>query len=361
MSFHAETPATADTNAAPDTLIELQQLPAGILDCDAAALGRVLDGPTLIVLPGQRQPALFVSVLMHGNETVGWDAMRTLLRHFDVGGGTRPLPRDLALFIGNVRAAAGGLRHLPEQPDFNRVWPGTELPETPIHGVMRQVVARMAERGLFASVDLHNNTGTNPHYACVNVIDNRYLHLATLFSRTVVYFTRPRGVQSQAMAQLCPAVTVECGKVGDQRGVEHAQELVDACLHLAEIPSTPVPHQDIDLFHTVAQMKVPADVDFAFPPAQAPLVLSPTIEHLNFRELPMGTALARCDSAQPPLDVRDEWGREVTRRYFVCEDGELRLKLPVMPSMLTCDADIIRQDCLGYLLERYDAHLPHRG
>jgi hypothetical protein len=29
--------------------------------------------------------------------------------------------------------------------------------------------------------------------------------------------------------------------------------------------------------------------------------------------------------------------------------------------MLTCDAEIIRQDCVGYLLERYDQHLPPRG
>ncbi|WP_296895952.1 succinylglutamate desuccinylase/aspartoacylase family protein, partial [Thiohalocapsa sp.] len=303
---------------------------------------------------------LVVCVFLGAERVAGGAACRLLLGFYG-GGRARPLPRACALFIGNPRAAAAGMRHLPEQPDFNRVWPGTELPETHVHAAMQQVVSRMAERGLFASVDLHNNTGTNPHYACVNVIDNRYLHLATLFSRTVVHFTRPRGVQSQAMAELCPAITVECGKVREQRGVDHALELVDACLHLAEIPDTPVPAHDIDLFHTVAQMKVPADMDFAFPPAQAPLVLSPTLEHLNFRELPPGTAFARCDTAQPPLDVRDDWGRDVTRRYFTCEDGELRLKLPVMPSMLTCDADIIRQDCLGYLLERYDKHLPQRG
>ena len=61
---------------------------------------------------------------------------------------------------------------------------------------MRAVVDIMRERGVFASIDLHNNTGSNPHYACVNRLDNRYLHLATLFARTVVYFLRPTGVQS---------------------------------------------------------------------------------------------------------------------------------------------------------------------
>jgi hypothetical protein len=59
--------------------------------------------------------------------------------------------------------------------------------------------------------------------------------------------------------------------------------------------------------------------------------------------------------------VNDEQGRDLAARYLEEEDGELRLRVPVMPSMLTCDALIIRQDCLGYLMERYDHRVPHRG
>jgi len=29
-----------------------------------------------------------------------------------------------------------------------------------------------------------------------------------------------------------------------------------------------------------------------------------------------------------------------------------------MPSMLTLDAQVIRQDCLCYLMERYNEHVP---
>lgn len=351
---------TADADSTTGVLHELDHLPQGLLDCNASELVRHLQGPTLIHLPGQREPALFVTVLMHGNETVGWDAMRSLLQSYHDA--ERPLPRALSLFIGNPEAAASGQRHLPGQPDFNRIWPGSEMPQTPQHAIMAQVVERMTERGLFASVDLHNNTGANPHYACVNVIDNRFLHLAALFSRTVVYFIRPRGVQSQAMARLCPAVTLECGKVGDQLGIEHACDYVDACLHLAELPDHPLPNHDIDLFHTVAQVKVPPDVSFGFPPQDGALVLSPELERLNFRELPAGTAFARArpgDDAR--FDVRDEAGRDVAARYFVLEDNEVRLRQSVMPSMLTRDETVIRQDCLCYLMERYDQHVPRRG
>ena len=143
-----------------------------------------------------------------------------------------------------------------DQPDYNRVWPGCEDRGTPEHALMRQVMETMQARDVFASIDVHNNTGMNPHYACVNVIDNRFLHLATMFGRTVVYFIRPCGVQSLAMSRICPSVTLECGKPGQLNGVEHARDYLHACLHLAEHPEHPVSPHDIDLFHTVATVKV---------------------------------------------------------------------------------------------------------
>jgi succinylglutamate desuccinylase len=336
-------------------LHELERLPPGLLEVGSTRLEAVLGGPTLIHLAGRREPPLFVSVLMHGNETVGWDAVRALLSGYR----EREIPRSISLFIGNVTAAAQAVRRLDGQPDYNRVWPSTEVtPETPEHRLMQAVVEIMEQRGAFASVDIHNNTGFNPHYACINVVDNRFLHLATLFSRTVVYFLRPRGVQSMAMAQLCPAVTLECGKVGQAHGMEHAREYLEACLHLAVHPEHSVAEHDIDLFHTVAQVKVPEDVSFSFRKADVDIHFADDIDRLNFRELPRGTSLGRIRTGGRVLvDVRDEQGRNVSERFFGVEDSELRVQLPVMPSMLTTDERVIRQDCLCYLMERYDPRL----
>lgn len=343
-------------------LQELHDLPADILNTGPRDLAGLLGGPTLIHLPGDRVPALFVTVLMHGNENVGWEGVRGLLRERVERFGELRLPRAMSLFIGNVSAAAANVRHLPGQPDYNRVWPGTELPHTREHDLMQQVVEIVERRGLFASIDIHNNTGCNPHYGCVNALDNRYLHLATLFSRTVVYFTRPTGVQSIAMAKRCPAVTLECGKVGERHGVDHAQEYLDACLHLSSLPQHPVSPRDIALYHTVAQVKVPEDVSFGFLPGQADILFSPELERLNFRELPPGTAFGQVAHTNGlRLDVRDEQGRDVAERFFRLEDGELRLTTPVMPSMLTRNEAVIRQDCLCYLMERYNDHVPQRG
>jgi len=330
-------------------LKELDYLPEGLLTARPSDLEALLGGPTLIHLPGRRPEPLFVSVLLHGNEPAGLEAVQGLLRSPPAGG----LPRALSLFVGNVSAARAGLRRLDGQPDYNRTWPGGDGGDTPEHRLMAQVTGRMRERRPFASVDVHNNTGLNPHYACINRLEPRFLQLATLFGRTVVYFTRPQGVQSLAFAQLCPAVTLECGKAGDAHGVEHAREFITACLQLSEIPDHPVAAHDLDLFHTVAVVKVPDAVSFSFATGDADLEFDPDLDHMNFRELPAGTALARLrPGSGVQVQARSETGEDVTDTYFDTHQDRLVLRRPVMPSMLTLDERVVRQDCLCYLMER---------
>lgn len=343
--------AVSDRGTNPDSMLNvLESPPEHLLDAEPAELRRLLGGPTLLHLPGRRPEPLFLSVLLHGNEDTGYFAVRELLRRYRARG----LPRSLSVFFGNVAAAELGLRRLDGQPDYNRVWPGAGPGDTPEHRMMAVILDDLERRHPFASLDIHNNTGVNPHYACVNRVDHRYLHLATLFSRTVVYFTRPRGVQSLALSRLCPAVTVECGQPGQVHGVEHAREYIDACLHLTEIPVHPVAPHDIDLFHTVAIVKVPDGMPFGFDEGVDGLRLAPDLDRLNFRELAADTRLGWVTRGGGlPLQAWDELGSDVAGRYFGVEDGELRTRRPVMPSMFTRDERIIRQDCLGYLMERY--------
>jgi len=306
-------------------------------------------------LPGRRPEPLFVTVLAHGNEGTGFLAVQALLQAYR----DKPLPRALSIFFGNVQAASQSQRFLDGQADFNRVWPGTENPAVPEAGMMQQVVERMRARNAFASIDIHNNTGINPHYACINRVDNQFLHLAALFSRTVVYFIRPLGVQSMAMSCVCPAVTIECGKPDQEYGLAHAREYLDACMHLRELPVHPVPSHDVDLFHTVATVKIPEHVSFGFGGDATDLHLVDGIDHLNFRELPAGTRIGGlAPGLAMPLDVRDENGQAVGEHYFSVEGDALLTTRPLMPSMFTLDTRVIRQDCLGYLMERL---LPESG
>ena len=332
-------------------LTVLDEIPDGLLQAKGSELHQYLSGPTLIRLQGKRDDVLFVSVLLHGNETTGWDAIRELLLSYEEG----HLPRSLYLFIGNVVAAAEGLRVLDGQQDFNRIWKNNN---TTAEGKMAaEVMDILSSASLFAAVDVHNNTGINPHYACINELHSPFLHLATLFSRTVVYFRRPDSVLSLALSKLCPATTVECGKAEDAQGREHAKEYLNACLHLQAFPSHDVAEHDFDLFHTVATVKVLEDIDFGIEKNTATLNFIGNMDRLNFQELSAGTILAhsQCDD-RPCLQAINENGEDVVETYFSCEKGVLRFSVPLMPSMLTLDEDIIRQDCLCYLMERLDYH-----
>ena len=337
----------------------LDQLPDGLLDGKARDLQRILPGPTLLHLPGQRAAPLFVSVLLHGNETTGLTAIQELLRKYD----GHKLPRALSIFFGNISAAAQGKRRLDGQPDYNRVWPSVadsadSTDDRPEHRMMRQVVDEMRTRNVFASIDIHNNTGLNPHYGCINRLEPRFFHLATLFSRTVVYFIRPAGVQSLAFAGLCPAITVECGKPDQPFGADHARDFVDTCLHLDALSDEPVDTHAMNLFHTVATITLRAGASAGFAADDEAgdwdITFPPNLDRLNFRELPAGTPIGRVhkDHGPLPLQVVDETGVDVSDHYLHVEDGRLRITREVMPSMFTLDLDIIRQDCIGYLMER---------
>jgi len=82
--------------------------------------------------------------------------------------------------------------------------------ESEIHHDIAELLHEMARLSLFASIDIHNNTGINPHYGCVKKLDPQFLNLSRLFSRTMIYVVQPGGVQSKAFSHLCPAVTLEC-------------------------------------------------------------------------------------------------------------------------------------------------------
>jgi succinylglutamate desuccinylase len=335
------------------------RIPDGLLELESHQLWQLLDCPTLIHLEGDRQPALFVSILLHGNETTSWLAMRELLRKYQSHDQNRRLPRSLSLFIGNVKAARYRQRHLPEQPDYNRIWNIEDdsesiLKTSPEQNFAQQVITEMRSRGVFASIDIHNNTGRNPHYGCITRLDRHSLQLARLFSKIVVHYTSPKTVQSYAFGEFCPAIVVECGQPDVVDGTAHALEYVETCLNLDSFDNLPDSTiADIDLFHTVAIVKVPEQLNFSFNNDPSDDITFPNeMDCLNFSELSIGANFGKAKNERAYLSALSEEGEEKGDRYFHIENGEIILKSSVMPSMLTLNTDIIRQDCLCYLMER---------
>jgi succinylglutamate desuccinylase len=292
---------------------------------------------------------MFVSVLLHGNEQTGLLAIQALLKKYQ----GKTLPRSVSIFFGNIQAAKLGQRRLDSGPDYNRIWPGTEQPETPESRIAQRVVEEMQQRDAFISIDIHNNTGLNPHFACINSLEPNFLRLANLFGRLTVYFLRPKGVQSAAFAKICPAVTLECGKPGVKFGVEHALDYLDTCLHLTHLPDHPPVAHDIDLFHTVALVKIQEQISFSFDKSGVDLKLNTDLERMNFTEINAGTSFGIVNSnTAMPLICKDENGVDNTDNYFALQNQQLVSRKAVMPSMLTLNEAVIRQDCLCYLMER---------
>ncbi|MBD2176788.1 peptidase M14 [Pseudanabaena sp. FACHB-1998] len=333
------------------------RLPDGLLDLESNEIFKILPRPTLIHLEGDRQPPLFVSILLHGNETTSWLAIRELLRKYYAPKAYKKLPRSLSLFIGNIEAARHRQRHLAHQPDYNRIWQIGDNPEPLPEQIMaQQVITEMRSRGVFASIDIHNNTGRNPHYGCITRLDQDSRKLARLFGKIVVHYTSPKTVQSYAFGEFCPAIVVECGQPDLPDGTAHALEYVETCLNLDSFDSLPDKFiSDIDLFHTVAIVKVPENLQFSFQDDLNNDITFPAeMDYLNFCELPTGTGFGKVKKDRAYLLAISEDGTEKSDRYFQIKNGEILINSPVMPSMLTLDIDIIRQDCLCYLMERLE-------
>ncbi len=324
---------------------ELTTLPKHLLECPATELKALLGGPTLLHLQGEKEPALFVSLLLHGNEVSGWDGLRRLLA------ANPDLPRSMSIFIGNIDAAEQRVRTLPNQQDFNRIWRGATGPE----GQMAASALRsMTARKLFAAVDLHNNTGRNPHYSVLTDLSASNFGLAYLFSNNAVYIREPDTVLTSVLSEHCPAIALELGPVGDPRCAERSYDYLTRLLQLEEVPTaTP---DNFNLFRTVVRVHIPEGIEFSFadtPTDSGELVLTAGIESINFHEMPAGTSFGLTNRPlNESLRALDVVHDDVTDRYFQVTDNEIRTRKSIVPAMYTTDPQVIRQDCLCYFMER---------
>jgi succinylglutamate desuccinylase len=327
-----------------------ESAPAGFLDLPPNELFKVLPGPSLIRFQGEEDTPLFLATLLHGNEPTGIQAIQKLIKKYQAEG--KLLPRRLDVFVGNVEAAKSSERRFPKQPDFNRVWDGGNLPE---HGLAREVLAFVNKSGAFASIDIHNTSGKNPHYSCVNRLDAPFVNLAHLFSQTLVYFTRPKEVLSNAMAGFCPSITIEAGQPGDSYGVQHVYEFLEKCLRMKQIPPNWNGKEDLYVYHTIARIRVPKNSRIGFDrnAGDKDFCFIDDLDQQNFSEIPANTLIGWRYNPQMKLSVIDEEDEEVESRFIEYKDTEIRLKRAVVPSMFSTNERIVHQDCLGYLMERF--------
>ena len=328
------------------TLYILDHFPSQLLDISPKEIHTVLDGPTLIHLKGNCEPPLFITTLLHGNELTGFYALQSLMNDYV----DRALPRSLSIFIGNVGAAKEDVRHLEKQIDYNRIWAGGIGEE---YELASSVLSIMKELGVFVSIDIHNNTGLNPYYACAHILDKDHIMLCKLFSKQMVYFTEPHQVQSRAFSRFCPSIVLECGLASDPKGIEYVKRFLDTCLSLDSLENANPIQRDFKIYHSKVVIKIPSgkSVGFESDTDSVDFRFVHNLESFNFRETNADTLIGWRNDEHSKLIVINEQGRLVGDDYFHYYRHEIRLKKSVIPSMFTKNIAVIYQDCLGYLME----------
>ncbi len=334
----------------PLSLPILDYVPEDFVQASPKAIMDMFPGPTLLDLPGRTSPPLFVSTLLHGNEASGLLAVQEILRRFRESG----LPRRLIVFIGNPEAARAGVRTLDCQHDFNRSWPGTHHPETREAKLIRQVYNYVARQHPVASIDIHNTTGRNPKFAVVDRLDPPFLNLAARFSSRVILFDKTNGLQQQAMARICPAVTVECGQTGTPGCERHAIKLIEACLLDNDPANLTLTDKPLTILKAFVAITVPGSVSFSLDGSPADICFRKDIDLLNFRIIKAGTVIAEI-SGEPGTCLQQEALTELAPPdFFDFTRGKLTLTRPAIPTMLTQDKRAVELDCLCHFMQRID-------
>lgn len=323
----------------PELTLEVRtEFAPRLFDIPAHRLYQELRGPTLFDL-SNRYPASFVSVLLHGDEMSGWDAIREYLSQKDLP----ESQRSLVLFVGNVAAAAKGLRSLPGQQDYNRIWNGGDSPE---HHVAHEVINYVAETRPVVALDLHNNSTPNPHYSVLTDFSKPCVGYAARFSPLVLLATEVDEIIIRAMNDICPAVTLEAGMPSDRHSV---QRLIDILRDICSMESAPdVNYDDLTILKSEARVFIECDQSSLDPGS---VRLNQDLESMNFSRVPAGTQIARISSSGTSLKVFDMSHRDISKETFLRQEDTILLKHDVMIAMYTSNLEAAIQDCVCYFLE----------
>ena len=339
---------------------ELSDLSA-IQRCDRPAVAELGDSAedwlarlacaTRIDLAGRdRTRCRAVVTLLHGNEPSGTRALREWLAQ-----GEQPAV-DLHCFVMGVELAlaAPGFHHrtLPGQRDLNRCFlDGPDTPLDPPGRLASELLRQLKELAPEAIIDLHNTSGESPAYGVTTRVDDARLSLTSLFASHMIKTDIHLGSLMEAAEDICPVVTIECGRAGDPA----ADRIGLAGLTRFAASDDPTRLQNREtpavLLHPVrVALADGARVVYAdTPQAGIDITLKTDVDRHNFDPVLPGEVLGWVgERGLAGLCAESGSGDDIVNELFDVREGRLEPRVPLELLMVTTRIEIAEKDCLFY-------------
>lgn len=321
-----------------------EQVPDDLLD-----FLQMLGGPTKILISGEN-PARTRAVvtLLHGNEPSGVRALHRFLKE-----GVAP-PTNLLFLLGSVEAS------LIEPAFRHRFFPGTRDMNRCFNPPYDDAPGRIAEKILDfldeyrpeAVIDIHNTSGSSPHFGVATQEDSYHESLIGLFTQKLVVSHLRLGSLMEQTRVGRPVVTVECGGAQDLGAESIAYR---GLLRFAFEQELFNRKQDInlDLYHHPVRLELEQGTQLAFsnqPALGTELTLLADLDSYNFQVAPAGSLLGwvKDDRVHQRLRVVDHLNKNLFANYFEICGNRLQTRVALKLFMVTTRPDIALSDCLLY-------------
>ena len=179
-----------------------------------------IQGMSLIFHEGNFENTILISTMLHGNETSGLDILKKVPKKIENINDRR----NILILLGNPKAFHENKGLLKVNLDHNRIW--TTKESRPDNLTAQKVINHFIEHDFLCAVDIHNNTGKNPLFSCLNRLDKKTLGLAQMFGTDVLFFEDPETALSTFMGRFCPSmassvVSVEMSLVLKEPPISH--------------------------------------------------------------------------------------------------------------------------------------------
>ena len=190
------------------------------------------------------------------------------------------LPRSILLFVGNVRAAEANLLDLPDQVDYNRCWPGSNLEPNATSQMMQRVV-EIAHAITPVCRDRYSQHGQEPALRpYCRPQPAKPEPGGTRFNRVAMVF-KHKGVCSMAFDQYLPGGYAGMRLARDPEGIEHARRFVEGMLTLDELPGTKPTRHALHLVESHLTLNIPSTSVSSLIRMPMPIYVSKTISKIT--------------------------------------------------------------------------------